>query len=132
MSWRTPRWTCTVPAMPTRRTSSTRGGRNRRAASAPKSSPAAPWSNARRTRRSGSGTWSVPTGITGTQGPVYPLGGAFVDFLIRRYGVGRFVRLYNEGKPATFDAACRDIFGSDLDALEAEFWEDARRQVEGS
>ena len=65
-------------------------------------------------------------------GPVYPLGGAFVDFLIRRYGVARFVRLYNEGKPATFDAACRDIFASDLAALEAEFWEDVRRQVEGS
>lgn len=66
------------------------------------------------------------------QGPVYPLGGAFVDFLIRRYGVGRFVRLYNEGKPATFDAACRDILGPDFDALEAKFWEDVRRQVEGS
>ncbi len=64
-------------------------------------------------------------------GPVYPLGGAFVDFLIRRYGVARFVRPYNEGKPAAFDAACRNIFGSDLSALEAEFWEDVRRQVQG-
>ena len=26
-----------------------------------------------------------------------------------------------------FDAACRGIFGSGLDALEAEFWEEARR-----
>jgi hypothetical protein len=46
--------------------------------------------------------------------------------------VARFVRLYNEGKPATFDATCRDIFGPDLDALEAASWEDVRRQVEGS
>ena len=61
----------------------------------------------------------------------YELGGAFVDFLIRRYGVARFLRLYNEGRPATFDATCLDLFGSDLDALEAEFWEDVRRQVEG-
>jgi hypothetical protein len=61
----------------------------------------------------------------------YELGGAFVDFLIRRYGVARFVRLYNEGRPATFDASCRHIVGSDLDALEAEFWGDVRRQVEG-
>ncbi len=64
-------------------------------------------------------------------GPVYPLGGAFVDFLIRRHGVGRFLRLYDEGKPAAFDAACRDTLGSDLSALEAEFWVDVRRQVEG-
>src|SRR3954453_5240825 len=63
-------------------------------------------------------------------GPVYPLGGAFVDFLIRRYGVGRFLRLYNEGRLGTFEAACRDIYGTDLDALEIAFWVDARRQVE--
>ena len=64
-------------------------------------------------------------------GPVYPLGGAFVDFVIRRHGVGRFVRLYNWGRPGSFDAECRRILGSDLDALELEFWDDARRQVEG-
>jgi hypothetical protein len=65
-------------------------------------------------------------------GPVYPLGGAFVDFLIRRYGVGRFLRLYNEGRPGSFDAACRDVFGRGLDDLEAAFWDDARRQAAAS
>jgi hypothetical protein len=62
-------------------------------------------------------------------GPVYPLGGAFVDFLIREYGVLRFVRLYNEGKPETFLASCRDIFGADFDALEEAFWKDAEKQI---
>jgi len=65
-------------------------------------------------------------------GPVYPLGGAFVDFLIRKHGVGRFVRLYNGGRPGSFDAECRGIFGSDLAAMEEAFWEDAWREVEGS
>jgi hypothetical protein len=51
---------------------------------------------------------------------------------MRRYGVRRFLRLYNEGRPRTFDAACRVIFGTDLDALEKAFWEHARRQAEGA
>ena len=40
-------------------------------------------------------------------GPVYPLGGAFVDFLIREHGVARFLRLYNEGKPGTLPGHLR-------------------------
>jgi len=65
-------------------------------------------------------------------GPVYPLGGAFVDFLIRRDGVGKFLRLYNGCRPETFGATCREVFGADIEALEAEFWEDVRRQAEGT
>ena len=61
------------------------------------------------------------------QGPVYSLGGAFVDFLVRRHGAGRFLRLYNEGRPGGFDAACRAIYGCGLDDLEAAFWDEARR-----
>ena len=55
-----------APATPTRRTSSTRAGRSRRAGSGRPNSPAAPWSTRRRTPRSGCGTWSGPTGITAT------------------------------------------------------------------
>jgi hypothetical protein len=62
-------------------------------------------------------------------GPVYPLGGAFVDFLIRRGGVEKFVRLYNESGEGRFEAAVRAVYGVELDALEAEFWADARGQA---
>ena len=62
-------------------------------------------------------------------GPVYSLGGGFVDFLIRKHGAGRFLRLFNEGQPGNFDATCREIFGADLGDLEGAFWEDAEGQV---
>lgn len=50
-------------------------------------------------------------------GITHPLGGAFVNFPIREHGLARFLRLYNEGEPGSFDPACRDIFGSELAAL---------------
>src|SRR5262249_8780621 len=37
-------------------------------------------------------------------GPVYSLGGAFVDFLIRGHGVGKFLRLYNGSREGRFGA----------------------------
>jgi hypothetical protein len=65
-------------------------------------------------------------------GPVYPLGGAFVDHLIRIYGVKAFLKLYQECRPGTFEAKCREILGADFDVLEAKFWDDVQRQVGGS
>jgi hypothetical protein len=65
-------------------------------------------------------------------GLVYPVGGAFVDFLLRRYGAERFVKLYFTVRPGTFEADCQSIYGIDLDALEAQFWEDVERQARGS
>jgi hypothetical protein len=62
-------------------------------------------------------------------GPVYPLGGAFVDFLIRRDGVEKFVRLYNGSREGRFGAVVRAVYGADLDAIEAEFWEDTQEQA---
>jgi hypothetical protein len=62
-------------------------------------------------------------------GPVYPIGGALVDFVIREHGIERFLRLYNGCRPETFDAICREVFDKDIEALEAEFWRDARQQV---
>ena len=66
------------------------------------------------------------------RGPVYSFGGAFVDFLIRKYGTKKFLRLYNECRPESFEAVIRDIFEVDIDALEAEFWKDAMQQVSGT
>ncbi len=57
-------------------------------------------------------------------GPVYSVGGAFVDFLVRTRGGARFRRFYVECQPDTFEAKCREIFETDLDDLEAEFWDE--------
>ncbi len=59
-------------------------------------------------------------------GAAYDEGGALVDFLIRRYGMARFLRLYNRSKPATFAASCGSILGVDLPELEQQFCRDAR------
>jgi hypothetical protein len=55
-------------------------------------------------------------------GPVYPVGGAFVDFLIRRFGAERFVELYFGCRPGSFEADCRTVFGTDLVTLEQLLW----------
>ena len=57
-------------------------------------------------------------------GPAYNIGGAFVDFLLNRYGADKFVSFYNSIHPESFDADCERIFGCDLDALERAFWEE--------
>ena len=44
----------------------------------------------------------------------------------------KFLRLYNECRPESFEAVIRDVFGVDIDALEAEFWKDAMQQVNGT
>jgi hypothetical protein len=54
----------------------------------------------------------------------YDLGGALVDFLLRRYGPDKFVAFYNGVRPGSFDEDCRRVFGRRIDDLEAEFWED--------
>jgi hypothetical protein len=60
-------------------------------------------------------------------GPVYPVGGAFVGFLLREYGTRRFLDLYFACRPGTFEAECRRVYGAELEALEEWFWEDAER-----
>jgi hypothetical protein len=60
-------------------------------------------------------------------GPVYPVGAALVDFLLRRHGAAKFVRLYVECRPDAFEADCRAVLGVGLDELEVEFWKDAER-----
>ena len=62
-------------------------------------------------------------------GPVYPLGGAFVDFLLRRDGVGKFLRLYNGSREDRFRSVIREVYGTDLDALEAEFWQNIQEKA---
>jgi|GEM_PF-4600811 len=63
------------------------------------------------------------------EGAVYPIGGAFVEFLMRHYDVMRFRRFYTESSPGAVDAKCREIFQRSLDELEAEFWIDVEDMV---
>jgi hypothetical protein len=62
-------------------------------------------------------------------GTVYQIGGAFVDFLIRRHGPQRFVQLYFKVRPGTFAADCEAIYGISLDKLEEQFWEEVERRA---
>jgi hypothetical protein len=62
-------------------------------------------------------------------GQVYPVGGAFVDFLIRRDGAHRFVELYFACRPGTFEASCQSIYNTDLDGLEKQFWDDLEQRI---
>ncbi len=61
------------------------------------------------------------------KGPVYEIGGAFVSFLLRKYGGERFIKFYFACRPGTFETECRNAFGVGLDGLEKEFWKDAER-----
>jgi hypothetical protein len=60
-------------------------------------------------------------------GPAYSVGGALVDFLLRQYGAEKFLRLYVECRPDTFEADCEAILGVRLDELDVLFWKDAQR-----
>jgi len=62
-------------------------------------------------------------------GQVYTVGGAFVDFLLRRYGSQRFVQLCVACLPDTFESSCQSIYGTDLDTLEKQFWEDLQQNT---
>ena len=65
-------------------------------------------------------------------GPVYSVGGAFVDFLIRTRGGARFRRFATECRPDTVEAKCHEIFEVNLDDLESEFWEDLQNTIRAS
>src|SRR5262249_41173819 len=39
-------------------------------------------------------------------GPMYNVGGAFAEFLLRKYGAERFLRLYFACRPGRFEAEC--------------------------
>jgi hypothetical protein len=64
-------------------------------------------------------------------GHAYELGGALVDFLLRRFGADKFVEFYNAIRPESFDADCERVFGLRIDDLESEFWEDLQRRSGG-
>ena len=63
--------------------------------------------------------------------PSYDVGGAFVDFLLRRHGVAPCLELYFGCTEETFPEDVRRVYGRDLEALEEEFWAEAERLAGG-
>jgi hypothetical protein len=62
----------------------------------------------------------------------YECGGAFVDFLLRRYGPAKFLNFYNAIHPDSCEAECERIFGCSWDNLEQRFWADVGKSLERS
>ena len=65
-------------------------------------------------------------------GAVYAFGGAFSDFVIRKFGAPKFVALYLACRPGEFEDVCQRVLGVDVDTLEREFWADVERGREES
>jgi hypothetical protein len=61
------------------------------------------------------------------KGPVYGLGGAFVNFVLRRKGARAFLEFHAACRPGNWDEQCRRVFGVGARELEREFWEDVER-----
>ena len=55
-------------------------------------------------------------------GAVYFYGGAFVDYLIERFGPDKFVAIYNRCQPHQFEEDVQAVYGESLAELEAAFW----------
>jgi len=62
-------------------------------------------------------------------GAVYPIGGAFSSYLIRRYGAGKFVHLYFAVRPGNINQQCKREFEVDLQSIEADFWREQEKLV---
>jgi hypothetical protein len=60
-------------------------------------------------------------------GAMYGVGSAFADFLVRKYGIERFLRLYFACKPGRFEADVQEYLGVDFDTMERDFWQDVDR-----
>jgi len=65
-------------------------------------------------------------------GPVYPIGGAFSDYLLRTFGARRFVQFYFACRPGHFEQECQRVLGTDIESLEKLFWEDEERIAHGA
>jgi hypothetical protein len=59
--------------------------------------------------------------------PVYSVGGAFAEFVVRKYGTERFLDLYFACRPGRFPEECEMYLGIDLDRLESSFWTEVER-----
>jgi hypothetical protein len=53
-------------------------------------------------------------------------GGAFVDFLLDRYGEDRILQLYFARRSETCEFEFRRLLGEDLSVVETKFWAETR------
>jgi hypothetical protein len=60
-------------------------------------------------------------------GPVYNVGGAFAEFVLKKYGTECFLRWYFACRPGRFEEECLAQLGVAFDTLEAEFWAEVDR-----
>jgi hypothetical protein len=58
------------------------------------------------------------------KGPVYAVGGALVDYLIRKYGAPAYLEFHLGSRPGAVEAECRHVFGVGVREVEAGFWRD--------
>jgi hypothetical protein len=58
------------------------------------------------------------------KGPVYVLGGALVDYLIRSRGAPAYLEFHLGCRPDNVAATCRRVFGLSIQELEEGFWQD--------
>jgi hypothetical protein len=72
-------------------------------------------------------TLTGPSWYHQDSGPVYTIGGAFVNFLIRQNGTKRFIEFYYACRSGSFNANCQSVYGVDADELEGQFWADTKR-----
>ena len=56
-------------------------------------------------------------------------GASLVNYLLRKYGPERFLKLYTTCQQATFEADCRATLGIGLDELDAAYWADTEQIV---
>lgn len=70
-----------------------------------------------------------PDGYYRLNGGVYSVGGALVDYLVRHYGMERFLALYFDCGFGHFDEDCQQYLGNNLHAIEAAFWQDVDEQI---
>lgn len=62
-----------------------------------------------------------PTWYTRSFGPVYPLGGAFVSFLIEKHGGPAFFKLYSETSPESFEQDFQNVYRQSWASVESDF-----------
>jgi hypothetical protein len=63
------------------------------------------------------------------RGPVYFIGGMFVDYLIRHYGAEKFLQLYQKTGSKTFLKDFQEVYGIDLAEMEKPFWEEIQKRI---
>lgn len=64
-------------------------------------------------------------------GPVYNQGALLVDYLLRKYGPEKFLKLYANARRGTFRNDCKRILGVDIDELDAAYQADIKRIADG-